>query len=106
MSIDAFWEKIQGVRFGDGSFTGICRNVDKTRTPEESLLFRNGMGYIISFAALRNIKNIDDAVQQFYKSALKDINEQAKYSDKYKDSRDYIKTKFDLKQKQYNIQPE
>ena len=43
---------------------------------------------------------------QFYKSALKYINGTVKYSDKYKDSSDYIKTKFNLKQKQYNIKPE
>jgi len=56
---DTLWEKIQDVRFNDGKFTGILREVNKSRIPSDKTLFQNGIGYITAFAAREGFENVD-----------------------------------------------
>jgi len=95
---DPLWEKIQDVRFNDGKFTGILREVNKSRIPSDKTLFQNGIGYITAFAAREGFENVD-------KGTLSEYLEKAKnYLRKQTNGRDedYLKTKIGNKKKKYN----
>lgn len=92
---DELWKEIQRAIFGDGSFTGITRNVDKSRAPDDKTLFKGGIGYITSHAAKNGIENLDDAVSSFAKDAKR-------FLDRFEGSNDYFKTKLELKKKRFN----
>ncbi len=97
------WKKIQEVKFGSGSYTGIMRHVDKSRPPKDRTMFLNGMGYITSFAVSRGHKTIDEQVfLDFKKDGEKFLNEYTKGSSLYADRDDYFNTKIKLKEKRFN----
>lgn len=98
---DELWKEIQRVIFGDGSFTGITRNVDKSRVPDDKTLFKGGIGYITSHAAKHGIKNLDDAVNSFARNA-KSFLDGVKKTSSVKGSDAYFKTKTELKRKRFN----
>lgn len=92
------WEKIQDIRFNDGKFTGILRQVNKSRMPSDKTLFQNGMGYFTAFAAREGFENVD-------KGTLNEYLDKAKnYLKKQTNGRDedYLKTKISNKKKKYN----
>jgi hypothetical protein len=92
------WEKIQGVRINDGKFTGILREVDKSRIPSDQTLYQNGIGYITAFAAREGFENIDKETLSEYLSKVKNyLKEQTSGRDE-----DYLNTKISNKKKKYN----
>lgn len=99
---DNLWQEIQNVRFQDGSFTGITRNVDKARVPEDKVLFKGGIGYITSHAAKHGIKNLDYALMRFATDAKRFLDSSVKKSSSAKGSEAYFKKKVDLKRKRFN----
>lgn len=103
---DELWKGIQGVMFGDGSFTGITRSVDKSRLPDDKQLFLNGIGILISYALKNGHKEIWKVADRFLTDAIKFLDDYLKHSADYQDSSDYIKKKMDVKRKRFNIKPE
>ena len=95
---DPLWEKIQDVRFNDGKFTGILREVNKSRIPSDKTLFQNGIGYITAFAAREGFENVDKGTLNEYLDKAKD------YLGKQTNGKgeDYLKTKIGNKKKKYN----
>lgn len=92
------WEKIQAVRFNDGKFTGILRQVNKSRIPSDKTLFQNGMGYITAFAAREGHESVDnETVSKYLDEAKNYLREQTNGRDE-----DYLKTKICNKKKKYN----
>ncbi len=92
------WKKIQGVRINEGKLTCILREVDKSRVPSDEILFKNGMGYLTSFAAKEGFDNINcETVISFL-----DIGK--KYLEALTQGKvdDYLKTKINNKKKKYN----
>ncbi len=92
------WEKIQDIRFNDGKFTGILRQVNKSRMPSDKALFQNGIGYITAFAAREGFENIDKGTLCEYLNRARDyLREQTSGRDE-----EYLKTKINNKRKKYN----
>lgn len=98
---DELWQNIQKVIFGDGSFTGITRNVDKSRVPDDKTLIKGGIGYITSHAAKHGIKSLDDAVNSFARD-VKSVLDGEYRTSSVKGSDAYFKTKTELKRKRFN----
>jgi hypothetical protein len=96
------WQKIQDIRFGDGSYADLKREVSKSRMPNEERLFINGLGYLISFAALHGYDNLAEASNAFLHNAGAFLDIRAIGSEKFTDSLDYISKKIKLKKRQYN----
>jgi hypothetical protein len=95
---DPLWEKIQAVRFNDGKFTGIQREVNKSRIPSDKTLFQNGIGYITAFAAREGFENVDKGtISEYVEKAKNYLSEQTNGRDE-----DYLKTKIGNKKKKYN----
>lgn len=99
---DDFWKKIQEIIFGDGSFTGNMRYVDRSRVPADKTLFQGGMGYITSYAAKKGFENIADAVKSYLKESQRHFDSVTKISPFFKDGDDYMKIKINLKKKKFN----
>jgi hypothetical protein len=92
------WEKIQGVRINNGKFTGILREVNKSRIPSDKTIFQNGMGYLTSFAAKEGFENVNnETVINFLDIGKKYLKELTNGRDE-----DYLKTKISNKKKKYN----
>lgn len=103
---DELWQRIEDVRFGDGSFTGITRTVETLRLPNDAQLYLNGIGILISYALKNGNKDIWNAVGRFMSDAIRFLDDYLKHSADYQDSSDYIKKKMDVKRKRFNIKPE
>lgn len=97
-----FWQKVQDVSFGDGSFIGITRYVDKSRLPADKTIIKGGMGYITSHAAKHGLKNIDDAIKSFAKDAKGLLDDSVGEASSVKGSDAYFRTKTELKKKRFN----
>ncbi len=92
------WEKIQAVRFNDGKFTGIVREVNKSRIPSDKTLFQNGIGYITAFAAREGFESVDKGtLSEYLEKAKNYLREETNDRDE-----DYLKTKIINKKKKYN----
>ncbi|MBI2472800.1 MAG: hypothetical protein HYV59_16410 [Planctomycetes bacterium] len=92
------WEKIQAVRFNDGKFTGILRQVNKSRMPSDKTLFQNGIGYITAYAAREGHESVNhETVNEYLDKAKNYLREQTKGNDE-----EYLKTKIHIKMKKYN----
>ncbi len=92
------WEKIQAVRFNDGKFTGIVREVNKSRIPSDKTLFQNGIGYITAFAAREGFESVDKGtLSEYLEKAKNYLREETNGRDE-----DYLKTKIINKKKKYN----
>lgn len=98
------WKKIQQVVFGEGTYTGIMRHVDKSRIPADRTLFLNGLGYLTAFAAKEGIEDIEEAIPLFMRKGKAFIKDYTKNSGSYSDDKDYLQTKINLKKKRYNKQ--
>ena len=97
--IDPLWKAIQGVRFLDGAFTGVKREVNKERIPSDKTLYQNGIiGYTTSFAAREGLDDIDEkAVIKCWNEALDHLKRETRGKDK-----EYLSSKINLKKKRYN----
>ncbi|MDE2217763.1 MAG: hypothetical protein KGJ87_11510 [Planctomycetota bacterium] len=97
--IDPLWKAIQGVRFLDGTYTGITREVNKTRIPSDKILYQNGLiGYMTSIAARDGLDAIgEEAVIKYWNEAQTYLKRETWGKDK-----EYLNTKINLKKKKYN----
>ncbi|BBO18500.1 conserved hypothetical protein [Candidatus Brocadia pituitae] len=92
------WEKIQDIRFHDGKFTGILREVDKSRIPSDKTLYQNGIGYITAYAAREGHESVNpETVNEYLEKAKNYLREQTNGRDE-----EYLKTKIRNKKKKYN----
>ncbi len=92
------WENIQAVRFNDGKFTGILRQVNKSRIPSDKTLFQNGIGYITAYAAREGHENVDnETINKYLDQAKNYLSKQTHGREE-----DYLKTKTSNKRKKYN----
>lgn len=103
---DELWKGIQDVRFRDGSFSGIERNVEKTRIPDDKALFLLLIGILISYAVRYQCNDIWKIVDRLISDAKRFLDEYTERSTKYKDSEEYIKKKMGLKKVRFNISGE
>ena len=99
--IHPLWEKIQGIKFGPGNYTGIVREVSKCRTPSDRVLFHNGLGYLTSHAASRGFDDINENTMIcFYRDCKRWFDRNP--GKRFKDFKDYARTKIKRKKRQYN----
>ena len=60
---DPLWEMVQQVRFLDGTYTGVAREVNKARIPSNKILYQNGIaGYMTSYAAREGHERITEEI--------------------------------------------
>jgi hypothetical protein len=92
------WKKIQDVRINEGKLTSILREVDKSRVPSDEILFKNGMGYLTSFAAKEGFDNVNcETVISFLDIGKKYLEEVTNGKEE-----EYLKKKINNKKKKYN----
>ncbi|MCF6149451.1 MAG: hypothetical protein E3K37_12430 [Candidatus Kuenenia sp.] len=97
------WEKIQEMRFLNGTHTGITRYVDKSRLPSEKTMLLNGMGYFTSFMAREGYEEMtEEVLKKFYERANSILEKATKHSDHYQGVKDYVMTKVKSKKRRYN----
>ncbi|MBI1910861.1 MAG: hypothetical protein HYS21_02555 [Deltaproteobacteria bacterium] len=97
------WAEIEQVKFGDGNYTGIIRDISRSRVPIVSTLFLNGMGYLTNYAALKGYDSINDTVVlEFCRDAKEFLKKHTENSSYYQDENDYLVTKINSKKKKYN----
>ena len=96
------WTCIQEVSFGAGIYSGIVREVDRSRLPSDRTLFLNGMGYLLSYQALKGYETTSDAAFHFLGDAEKFLNSYTRKSDQYLDADDYKNVKLNLKRRRFN----
>jgi hypothetical protein len=92
------WKSIQGVRINDGKMASILREVEKTRAPSDEVLFKNGMGYLTSFAAKEGFDNVNgETMISFLDIGKKYLEEVTNGKEE-----EYLKKKINNKKKKYN----
>ena len=92
------WKKIQDVRINEGKLPSILRKVEKSRAPSDEMLFKNGMGYLTSFAAKEGFDNVNcETAISFLDIGKKYLNEVTNGKEE-----DYLKKKINNKKKKYN----
>lgn len=96
------WQFIQQVTFGDGTYTGILRHVDKSRVPSDKTLYLNGLGYLTAFAAREGYADVAKAIPEFMKKSHNFLHRYVASGKKYRDGYDYLDIKINLKKKRYN----
>jgi len=102
------WNEIQQVVFNDGGYKGIKREVDKSRSPNMKTLYINGLGYLLSYAALNGYDELSlrNAAISFVRDAATYLDacilKEGKGNNNFADSIDYVKKKIKLKQKMFN----
>jgi len=96
------WLELQKVLFGAGDYTGIVRQVDRSRIPDDRTLYLNGLGYLLSHQAKNGYENTFESTLHFLNDAEKFLAEYTKKSKNYSSSEDYKKTKLALKKKKFN----
>lgn len=97
------WNEIQQVKFGPGNYTGITRNVSRSRKANMKAICLNGLGYITGYAAEKGHVTVDNKVMLELLTAMKDfLKEYTKNSPKYDGPEAYIQAKVNLKKKKYN----
>lgn len=96
---EPLWEMIQQISFLDGAYTGVTREVNKTRIPSDKILYQNGIiGYMTSFAARDGLDVIDEeAVMKCWSEAQDHLKRETRGK-----AEDYINTKLNLKKRKYN----
>lgn len=97
------WTAIEQVRFGAGTYTGILRDVSRSRTPNMKTLFLNCMGYMTNYAAHKGYDDLNEkVVLEFFSEAKEFLKEYTANSPIYDSPDVYTKTKINLKKKRYN----
>lgn len=102
-----FWKEVQKVRFNDGSFAGVGRKAEKTRIPDDKIIFLGGLGYISSYAAKNNITDMDEAIAVFSKDSHFFLSQYLRrLAKKPANSWDHFRDTVRLKMKKFNIRQE
>lgn len=96
------WKELQAIVLGNGSNTGIVRQVTKSRVPNDYNIFVNGFGYFLSYVAREGYVDINEAVEHYIKDAVRYFDAYTKDSKKYAGAGDYIDKKLNIKRKEYN----
>ncbi len=97
------WTAIEQVRFGAGTYTGILRDVSRSRTPNMKALYLNCMGYMTNYAAHKGYDDLNEkVVLEFFSEAKEFLKEYTANSPIYDNPDVYTKTKIKLKKKRYN----
>jgi hypothetical protein len=102
------WEKIQQVMFNDNGYSGIKRKVSRSRSPNMKRLYINGLGYLLTYAALNGYdsSNLSEAARCFLRDAGMYLDACVLNDDKskkhYSDSLDYVDKKINFKKKKLN----
>ena len=96
---EPLWEMIQGVRFLNGNYTGITRQVDKERIPSNKTLFQNGIaGFMTSFIAREGYDYVNEEVlHKCWKETENHLNKET-----HGKAVDYLNSKINLKKRKYN----
>lgn len=98
------WGKIQEIKFGNGDYTGITRDVDKTILPDMNSIYLNITGYLTTYAAIKGDEKINEKmVLDYWKELKKFLKEYTKDSHSYSDWEEYVKTKINLKKRKFNM---
>ncbi len=87
------------MRFLDGTYTGVKREVTKERIPRDKTLYQNGIiGYTTSFAAREGLDDVDEKVViKCWNDALDHLKRETRGKDK-----EYLSSKINLKKMRYN----
>ncbi len=97
------WEAIQQVKFGNGACTGVCRDVSKSRRPNEKALYLNSLGYLTDYAALKGFDTVNlDMLTSYLGDLGEFFKEYTRRSKKYSGAEDYTRAKILLKKRKYN----
>jgi len=106
--IEPVWNDIQQVMFNDNGYAGIKREVSRSRSPNMKRLYLNGLGYLLTYAALNgyNSSNLSEAARCFLRDAGTYLDacvlSDSKANKYYSDSLDYVDKKINVKRKKYN----
>lgn len=97
---DPLWEMIQQVRFLDGSYAGVTREVNKARIPSNKILYQNGIaGYMTSYAAREGHERItEEVVVECWNNCANHLDKETRGK-----AKDYISTRIKKKMKVYNM---
>lgn len=97
------WEAIQQVKFGAGAYTGVCRDVSKSREPDMKRLLLNCLGYLTNYAAIKGFDTVNLTMMAFLlENFVAFFKEYAKSSQRYTGFEDYARAKTLLKKRKYN----
>ncbi|MCR4286546.1 MAG: hypothetical protein NUW09_00875 [Deltaproteobacteria bacterium] len=97
------WAELQRVKFGAGAYTGVCREVSRSRQPNEKALFLNGFGYMTDYAALKGFNTVNlEVLASYLGDVAAFFKEYAKRSQRYTGFEDYVGAKILLKKRKYN----
>ena len=97
------WIEIQQVKFGAGAYTGVCRDVSRSKQPNLKALFLNGLGYMTDYAAYKNFDTVNlDVLASFIGDVGVFFREYSKRSQRYTGFEDYVRGKILLKKRKYN----
>lgn len=105
---EPLWVEIQNVKFNDCEYSGIKREVSRSRSPDMKRLYLNGLGYLLTYAALNGYdnSNLSEAARSFLRDAGTYLDACVLNDDKarknFVDSMDYINKKINLKKKIFN----
>jgi hypothetical protein len=105
-STEPVWTSLQQVRFEDGDYAGVVRQVNRSRVPTDRTIFLNGMGYVLSYQAREGFDNTSEAIMRFASDADKFLAKYTMNSKQFASGEDYKQTKLALKKKRFNKKPE
>jgi hypothetical protein len=105
-STEPVWTLLQQVRFEDGDYAGVVRQVNRSRVPSDRTIFLNGMGYLLSYQAREGFENTSEAIMRFASDADKFLAKYTKNSKQFASGEDYKQTKLALKKKKFNKKPD
>jgi len=97
------WSEIQQIKFGPGNYTGVTRNVSRSRKANMKAIHLNGLGYLTAYAAEKGYFTVDEEVVLEWLSDNRNfLNDYTNKSTKYDDAESYTRSKVNLKKKKYN----
>jgi len=97
------WIEIQQVKFGAGAYTGVCRDISRSKQPNLKALFLNGLGYMTDYAAYKDFDTVNlDVLASFIGDVGAFFREYSKRSQRYTGFEDYVRAKINLKKRKYN----
>jgi len=106
---ESVWGCIQGVTFNEKGYSGIKREVSRSRSPDIKRLYLNGLGYLLTYAALKGYTstNLLEAAKNFLRDAGTYLDACVLNDDKakkdFEDSMDYVDKKINIKKKKFNM---
>lgn len=98
------WNMLQEVKHQSCDYTGIMRSTSKCRIPNERNIYLFGLGYLTAYAAMKGFDSVDEFTMISYLlDARIFLDPYLKHLGIHDDYTDYLKTKINLKKRQYNI---